>query len=108
MSEYILIYLTTASEIEAKKIIRDLLEKKLIACATIIPHVTSLYLWEGRIEEENEVEIQIKTKDVLFGKICSLIENLHSYQTPQIVKIPILDGNKAYLKWIDDSLTLEI
>jgi len=104
MSEYILVHLTTSSEVEAKKIIRFLLDKKLIACATIIPNVTSLYLWKGEIEEETEVEVQLKTKDILFDKVRSLIEKHHSYQTPQILKIPISSANKAYLKWIDDSL----
>lgn len=106
MNDYILILSTFPSKKEAKTVMKALLEKKLIACATMLPEVTSLYFWEGKVEEGKEIEVLMKAKEAVFEKICALIEVMHSYEVPQILKLPISGGSKNYLRWIDENTKL--
>ncbi len=99
---YCIIQSTTANEEEAKKIARHLVEKKLIACCSIIPTVTSIYRWKDEITEDNEVLMIMKTKAELYSKVEKEIKKLHSYEVPEIICIPINAGSKEYLNWIDE------
>jgi periplasmic divalent cation tolerance protein len=76
-----------------------LLEKKLIACANIIPGMTSVYQWQGKIEEEKELVIIFKTTDEMSKKCMETIEKLHPYDTPCVLKINSAECNKDYLSW---------
>ena len=99
---YCIIQSTTANEEEAKKIARHLVEKKLIACCSIIPTVTSIYRWKDEITEDNEVLMIMKTKAELYSKVEKEIKKLHSYEVHEIICIPINAGSKEYLNWIDE------
>lgn len=95
----ILIYTTYKDKIEAKKIISILLKDKLIACANMLP-IQSIYTWKDKIESEHEIAAILKTKKTNFKKIKQKIENLHSYDTPCIIKIDT-DANKEFESFIN-------
>jgi periplasmic divalent cation tolerance protein len=97
---YILVLMTASSKDEAKKIVRSLLEKKLIACANIIDSVSSVFWWQDRIEEEKEVLVIMKSHKELFNKVSKKVKELHSYDTPEILALPIVDGSSQYLEWM--------
>jgi periplasmic divalent cation tolerance protein len=97
---YIIILITAKNKKEAIKIARGLLESKLIACANIIEGVQSLFWWEGRMDASNETMLILKTKKASFYKISAQVKSLHSYQTPEIIALPIVNGSKEYLSWI--------
>lgn len=97
-----LIYVVTADEKEAEKIAKTLVEEKLAACANIFP-VRSIYKWAGSVRKEDEVAMFIKTRAELVDKIVNKVKELHSYEVPCIVSLPIEKGYIEFLKWIDNS-----
>lgn len=98
---YIFVYITTSNIDEAKKIAKSLLEKKLAACVNIFP-ITSLFWWEGKIDESDEVAMIVKTKADRFKELKDEVLALHSYTTPCICAIPIEEGFRKFLDWIDE------
>ena len=102
MSKYLDVYITTKDEKEARKIADILLEKRLIACANIIPKIESIYWWEGKLEQHGESLLIAKTKATLAEKIIKEVKANHSYSIPSINFLPILKGNKDYFKWIEE------
>jgi len=96
---------TTASKQEAENIARHLLKKKLIACANVIGPVHSHFRWSGKLEKAEEYLILMKSRKDLFEKMAKTVKTLHSYEVPEIVVLPIVDGSKAYLGWLDSCLT---
>lgn len=104
MSRYAVVFVTTGSKKEAKKISQEVLEKKLAACVSIVPSISSQYWWEGKIDSSKEVLLIIKTKKELFGKLKNSIKKIHSYTVPEIIALPIIYGNSEYLDWIDETL----
>lgn len=101
---YIIVLVTASSREEAEKIAHTLLEERLIACANIVGPVQSLFWWQGKIDNAQEHLIIMKTRKDLFAKIAERVKALHSYQTPEIIALPITEGSKDYLKWLDESL----
>jgi periplasmic divalent cation tolerance protein len=95
----IYVFWTCRNKEEAKKIIHGLLEKHLIACASLFP-VESVYRWEGKIEEGQEIKVILKTQKEHFDAICSFIEQQGSYDVPEILQIDIMRGNPKYVTWI--------
>ena len=100
--QYCVVYITTKDEDEAKKIGKALIEGKLVACVNIHP-VNSIYRWEGEIQEESEIAMFVKTKADLVGEVVNRVKELHSYQVPCVVSLPIEKGNPDYLQWIEES-----
>ncbi len=100
----IVVMVTTSSKQEAEKIVRVLLEEKLIACANIISPVHSLFWWQCKIDEAQEHLILMKTRKDLFEKLSERVKALHSYEVPEIIAIPIAEGLKDYLEWLNKSL----
>ena len=99
---FIFIYITASTKKEAKKIATHLLKKRLIACANIFP-INSLYWWENKIVDENEVVLIAKTKESNFKKVKSEVEKIHSYTIPCIIKFPV-NANRKYLDWIKSEI----
>lgn len=99
---YCLVYTMCVKEEVANKIANSLLEKKLIACANIVPGVMSAYWWEGAITRSEEVFVVMKTKTKLFDKVKNEIKKLHPYEVPEIICVEIKDGLKDYLNWIGE------
>ena len=102
--QYIVILVTAKDKKEAEKISRGLLEAKLIACANIVKGVQSLFWWQGKIDSSKEVLLVLKTKKILFKKVSTKVRSLHSYQTPEIIALPIVAGSDDYLGWITSSV----
>ena len=102
--EYTLIMVTASSREEAEKIATTLLERKLIACANILGPVSSRFWWQGKIDSAEEYMIFMKTKQELFDQIVDNVKQLHSYEVPEIIALPIVEGAKPYLEWINSSL----
>lgn len=94
------IYMTAKNQAEARKIAKALVTEKLAACVNILPEMTSIYRWEGEVEESKEVAIIAKTRKNLFKKLEKRVRELHSYDCPCIIALPIEDGSKPFLKWI--------
>lgn len=97
---FISIYIITNNEKESYKIGEKLVEERLVSCVNIIPHLKSLYWWEGKIEHADESLMFAKTRRDLLEKVIERVKELHSYSNPAILALPILDGNKDYLEWI--------
>lgn len=105
---YSLIFCTFPSKESAVELSKILLNKKLIACSTIIPSCHSIYRWEGKIEEAEEYLCIFKTIEKLFDEIEKEIKEKHPYEVPEILMLEIKKGVKDYLKWIDESLMDEL
>ena len=101
---YILVFMTASSKSEAKKIVRSLLEEKLIACANMIDSVSSVFWWQENIKEEKEVLVIMKSHQELFNKVSTRIKEVHSYDTPEILALSIVDGSSQYLEWMNKVL----
>jgi len=91
---------TTGSEKEARKIARSLVEERLAACANVIPGVRSFFYWEGRLCQEKEALILIKTVNNQARKIMAKLKKIHSYEVPEIIFFRVDMGEKNYLKWV--------
>jgi periplasmic divalent cation tolerance protein len=95
---------TTAGREEAETIVQRLLEAKLIACANIVGPVSSHFHWSGKIEKAEEYLILMKSRKDLFEKLSETVKALHSYEVPEILALPIVEGSKAYMNWLDSCL----
>ncbi len=95
-----LIYITVGSLDEARAIGKKLVSERLAAGVNIIENVNSIYWWEGKIQDENEVILIAKTKESLVPELIEKVRSIHSYTCPCIVSLPILNGNRPFLDWI--------
>ncbi len=98
--ELVWCYVTCASEGEALRIGRTVVEERLAACANLVPGVTSIYRWQGRIETTTEVALVLKTRASLVDALTARIKALHSYTVPCVVALPVRAGNPDYLAWL--------
>jgi periplasmic divalent cation tolerance protein len=102
MPEYIVVLITASNEEEAAKIARALVAGRLAACVNIIRGLRSLYRWQGKIEDEDEVLMVAKTRRELFEGLQKKVIELHSYSVPEIIALPIVGGSEEYLKWLSE------
>jgi periplasmic divalent cation tolerance protein len=94
--------MTTVPDLEVGQILAEkIVEKRLAACVTQSAPVQSLYWWEGKISQDQEYVLFIKTKIALFPRLESKILQIHPYKVPEIIALPILIGHKSYLDWMD-------
>ena len=96
----ILVLTTTDSEELAQTIARALVESREAACVNIIPAIRSIYRWEGKVCDERELLLVIKSSEERFEAIRTRIRALHTYQVPEIISLPILAGDPDYLRWL--------
>lgn len=100
----VLVLATCPEEALAQRISTQLVEEKLAACVHVTPPVQSFYRWEGRIHKETEVQMWIKTHEDLFERVSQKIRALHPFQVPEILSIPIQDGYREYLTWMQTEM----
>jgi periplasmic divalent cation tolerance protein len=100
-SEYSIIKATFPDMDSAKRVAKLLVEERLAACSQLFP-IESVYLWQGKVCDEREVMVFIKTKTKLFDKVAAVIGENHTYEVPEIVQLPITGGLPEYLNWIED------
>ena len=105
MTDKTVVLSTCGSAEEASAIARLLVEERLAACVNILPAVHSVYRWKGVLEEADEWMLIIKTRRALVDRLATRLRNAHSYELPEIVAIPVVDGLPAYLSWIDEETT---
>lgn len=101
---YSLVYITTSDIEEARRIAKTLVEKRLVACANIVPEIESLYWWEGKINCEEEALIFAKTVREKVKNVIEEVKKLHSYEIPAIVSFDVSEGNKNFLDWISEEV----
>ena len=104
MTDKQIVLTTVGSEDEARKIAEHLVETQLAACVNIIPHVESVYRWQGKLESSREWLLLIKTSSERFPAARDAIRAMHSYELPECIAINIEDGSPDYLKWLAESL----
>jgi periplasmic divalent cation tolerance protein len=104
MTDKLLVLTTAGSESEARKIAQTLVERRLAACVNIVPRIKSVYRWEGKVEEAEEYLLLIKTAKAREEQVRAAIRELHSYELPECIAIPIESGSAEYLKWLSDSV----
>jgi len=104
MTDKIVIFSTCPSAEEAEKVAKSLLEKHLAACVTLIPGARSIYRWQGAIEEATEHLLLIKSRRDLFDGLKRELGAIHSYEVPEIIAVPVVEGAPAYIDWIDKEL----
>lgn len=100
MTEKIVVFSNCPSEEEARRVAKSLVEARVAACVNIVPGVSSIYHWKGAIEEESEWMLVIKSTREQFETLSAELRKIHSYQVPEVIAIPIVDGNGEYLDWI--------
>ncbi len=103
MTGFSTVYITTSDNDEALKIARDLVDRRLAACANVLGPITSVYRWEGALCEDGEVGLLVKTRAALLDEVIERVRELHSYSCPCIVAWPIEGGNPDYLEWLDSN-----
>ena len=104
MTDYIQIYTTTEKREEAKDIARNVVEKRLAACAQVLGPIASTYWWKGMIEEAEEWMCIMKSRRDLYEKLEATIRSIHPYEEPEILAVPIEAGSQGYLNWLDREL----
>ncbi len=98
--DIIVVYCTVPEKKIAKEITKILMKHKLAACVSLIDKVQSVFSWDGEICEEKEFLMMIKTRRANYGKIKLVIEDIHPYNVPEIIALPIVDCSEDYLKWL--------
>jgi periplasmic divalent cation tolerance protein len=96
----VVVFITASSEDEAAKIARALVDTRLAGCVNIIKNIRSIYSWQGKIEDEPEILMIVKTQKTLFDGLMKKVKELHSYTVPEIIALPIIEGSEDYLKWL--------
>jgi periplasmic divalent cation tolerance protein len=93
--------MTAGSQEEALEIAGELVRTMLVACVNVVPGVTSIYRWEGQVAQDQEWLLIAKTRREVLSELIRLVQELHSYDVPEIVALPLVDGSHSYLRWLD-------
>jgi periplasmic divalent cation tolerance protein len=104
MTDKIVVLSTASSADEAEKIARRLVEDRLAACVNLVPGMRSFYRWKGSIEDSQEWLLIVKSSRDRFEALRTALEKLHSYEIPEVIALPVVDGARNYLNWMDGEL----
>ena len=104
MTDAIVVLVTTPSAEVAASIARALVEERLAACGNVLPGVRSIYRWEGKVQEEGEVLLLLKTQRKRFAELRDRVLALHPYEVPEVIALPVEAGSDAYLDWIAQAM----
>ena len=103
-SEYRIVLCTAGSTEQAAEIGRALVERRLAACVNVVGGIRSIYRWKGQVEDEAEALLVIKTHAARVEALRGAVRELHSYETPELIVLPIIDGDPDYLSWLAENL----
>lgn len=103
-NDQIVVLMTAPSAEEAMRIAEMLVERKLAACVQILPPMTSIYVWKSEVQRENEILLVAKSTRARFDELETAVRAIHSYETPEIIALPIVAGSPAYLSWLSSCL----
>ena len=101
----LIVLTTTPDKVEAERLARTIVDAKLAACVQILPQMTSVYFWEGKVQSEREYLLLVKTLEEKFDALSEFIQKNHSYDVPEIVALRSEDVSAGYLEWMADYLT---
>ncbi len=104
MPEPVVVLISASSQEEAERIATTLVEEMLAACVNVIPGVTSIYRWEGKLERAEEWLLVAKSRSDVMGELVQRVLALHSYEVPEILALPLAGGSEAYLRWLDGAV----
>lgn len=104
VTDKIVVLTTCEAEEHAQSLARHLIEHRLAACVNILPGARSVYRWQDKVEEAAEFLLIVKSRRDLFAKLREAIVQLHSYEIPEVIALPVVDGSDAYLGWLDSEL----
>lgn len=107
-TDAVVVLTTVASEEEAVQLVRGLLERRLIACGTLFPGARSLYRWQGKLADEREIVVMLKTRSARLESIKGAFADLHPYKVPELLAMPVSAGLDKYLEWINGETTLAL
>ena len=102
-TDYVIVMTTLPADADVSTFAQTLVEARLAACVNILPAMESVYRWEGQIEREHERQLVIKTSRGRLAALWDSVREMHPYDMPEFVVLPIVDGNDAYLRWVGDS-----
>jgi periplasmic divalent cation tolerance protein len=102
---HIIVYITVPSREVGQQIADALLEGKLVACVNIVPEISSIFHWQGSIEQDDELLLIAKTRAALFDRLATTVKRIHPYDVPEVIAMPIVAGSNEYLAWIDVETT---
>jgi periplasmic divalent cation tolerance protein len=105
MTDKIVVLTTCDSEQQAAELARALVEQRVAACVNILPGARSIYRWKDEIEETAEWLLVIKSRRDLFPALRAAVEKLHTYEVPELIAMPLVEGSEPYLAWLDRELT---
>ena len=97
---YLMVYVTAADANEARRIAKALVEERLAACVNILGRIESVYHWEGAVQSSEETAFLAKTTEACFDALAARVRELHSYELPCVVAVPLAQGEAAFLDWI--------
>lgn len=104
MRAHLVAITTVGNAGDAIVLARALLDRRLVACVNVLPGVRSLYRWKGEISDDTEHMLVMKTRADLFPDLAAAVSELHPYEVPELIALPVEKGTASYLAWIDDSL----
>lgn len=107
MTGRLVVVSTVGKAEDAERIGRALVERRLAACVNVLPAVTSIYRWKGKVEKDEEQVLVIKTRAERFASLKQALVSLHPYEVPEVIALPITDGHQPYLDWLDESVEEE-
>jgi periplasmic divalent cation tolerance protein len=107
-TDAIVVMTTHANPDDAVKLVQTLLDRRLIACGSVFPGVRSLYRWQGKVADEHEVVVLLKTRSARLETLKLAFEELHPYKVPELLALPVTAGNAKYLEWINGETTLAL
>ena len=107
-TDAIVVLTTVASEDEAIHLVRALLDRRLIACGTVLPAGRSLYRWQGKIADEKEFVVMLKTRSARMETLTTAFGELHPYKVPELLALPVASGLEKYLDWINGETSLAL
>lgn len=101
----VFVYITTANRDEAETISGRLIEERLVACTNILSPMIALFHWDGAVQKETETVLIAKTTHDRFEALCERVKQLHSYECPCIIALPVVTGSADYLKWVEEEVS---
>lgn len=107
MTDKIVVLSTCGSEDEAERLARSLVERRLAACVSVVPRIRSYYRWKGAVDSAEEYLLVIKSSRVRLEELRAALEQEHSYEVPEVLVLPVVDGSQNYLNWLQASLEPE-
>jgi periplasmic divalent cation tolerance protein len=104
MADYIQLFTTTEKRDDAEIIAREVVKKRLASCAQVVGPIKSTYWWKEKIEQTEEWLCIMKSRSDLYDELEEAIKNIHPYEVPEIVAVPIVSGSQSYLEWLDNEV----